>query len=135
MTGFNLKDNSLKVTKALPNGAASVYTDGIDLGLSVRSDMIACVEVVVTGPTMATGIMGDGKTMIHTLECDSDSGFGSVRTLGVVLTQTGAGGAGVTESTGRFRLPTDCERYIRLKSTGSTTGDCSSKSVTLELRS
>lgn len=133
MTGNNVRDTALKQTKALPNGAAATVIDGFDLGLTSRADFRADVELLLTAPALATGVMGDGKTMIYTVETDSDSAYGSPTVVGTILTQTGAGGAGAAAATSRFKFPTNIERYVRVKATGSTTGNCSSSSMTVEI--
>jgi hypothetical protein len=72
--------------------------------------------------------------MKYGVQCDSDSAFGSPKTLALeALVQTGAGGAGAAAATARFRLPTDCERYVRVSAVNSAAGDASDKSVTAEL--
>ena len=133
MTGYARKDTSLKVTKALPNGAASTTSDGIDLGLTTRSDFTAPCELLLTAPAMATGVMGDAKTMIYSIEMDDNSSFSSATSIATILTQTGAGGAGCSAATARYKLPSNVERYVRVKATGSTTGNASTSSMTLEL--
>ena len=133
MTGFNKRDTNLKQTKALPNGAAATSIDGFDLGLTTRSDFVAPLELLLTAPALATGVMGDGKTMIYTVETDDNSNFSSATNLGTILTQTGAGGAGCAAATARWKPPTNVERYIRVKATGSTTGNASTSSMTVEL--
>ena len=132
---YNVRDLDLKETKALPNGAAAVYCDGIDLGaISSNGALLAGVEMLITAPALATADLGDGATMKYDVQCDSDSAFGSARTLGLaVITQTGADSAGAAAATARFRLPTNCERYVRVAATNSAAGDASDKSMTVEL--
>ena len=103
------------------------------MGLTSRADFRADVELLLTAPALATGVMGDGKTMIYTVETDSDPAYGSLTVVGTILTQTGAGGAGAAAATSRFKFPTNIERYVRVKATGSTTGNCSSSSMTVEI--
>ena len=127
-----LKDADLIITKALPNGAASTATDGIDLGHGANGDWLADVEFEVSAPALTTAEQPDDKTMTYIIEHDTDSAFGSAATLiDRVIVQTGAGGAGADAATKRVRLPSDCNRYIRLKATGSATGNSSTKSMTL----
>jgi hypothetical protein len=128
--GFNVRDTNLKQTKALPNGAATVYTDAFDLGAaSGKQDRLANCELLISAPALVVGDLGNGDTMKYDVQCDDDSAFGSPRTLGLaVITQTGAAAA-----TARFRLPTNCERYVRVAATNSAAGDASDKSVTAEL--
>lgn len=136
MAGYSVKDISLKKTKALPNGAASTTTDAIDLEIGSRSDFVAPVELLITAPALATGVMGDGKTMKYDVLMSANSDLSSPTVIAKeVLVQTGAGGAGAATNTARFRLPSNVARYIGAKATGSTTGDCSGSSMTIELLS
>ena len=121
---LQLTDYSMIKTKALPNGAAAASSDAIDLMHGTSGRLIAPMEFVLDAPAMNVSQMSNGKTMIYSIETDNDSAFGSALVVNAaVLTQTGAGGAGCAAASTRFRLPTNCERYIRVKATGSTTGD------------
>ena len=132
---FLVSDAALKVTKALPNGAATIYSDGIDLGVGAKGDFLANVELYITAPALATGVMGDGKTMKYSVQHDTDSAFGTAAVLMTdVITQTGAGGTGAAAATVSVRLPVDVNRYVRIRAIGSATGDCSSSSLTAEIR-
>jgi hypothetical protein len=128
---FQVADRDLIRTKALPNGAAAVVTDAVDLGHGTTGRLLANMEFLLEAPAMAVGPMANGKTMIYSIETDNDSAFGSATVVNAALiTQTGAGGAGCAAASARFRLPTNCERYVRIKATGSTTGDASGSSMT-----
>jgi len=126
------KDATLVKTKALPNGAATIKTDGIDLGaLSQNGARLAEIEFEISAPALATADLPDTKTIKYSVETDDDSAFGSATVVMTdVLVQTGAGGAGAGAATKRFRLPTDSERYVRISAVNSGTGDASDKSVT-----
>ena len=132
--GYEIRDELLKKTKALPNGAASVTSDPIDLETGSRSDFVANCELLLSAPALATGELGDGATMKYAIETDDNSGFSSATTLIVdAIVQTGAGGAGAAAATKRFTLPTNVERYVRAKATNSAAGNASGKSLTLEV--
>ncbi len=136
MSGFLAGDASLKVTKALPNGAATVYSDGIDLGISTRGDFLAQVELLLSAPAMATGVLGDAATMKYSIEHDDAEGFGTVAALQTdFLVQTGAGGAGAAAASKRFRFPTNVKRYVRIKAVNSAAGNASAVSLTAEVLS
>jgi len=129
-----LGDAELTVTKALPNGAATIYTDGIDLGVSDDGLHLADCELEISAPALATAELGDGDTIKYSVEMDNDSAFGSPTALFPdVLTQTGADAAGAAAATKRVRLPSDVERYIRVKAVNSAAGNASGKSVTASL--
>ena len=132
--GPQTRDVALKVTKALPNGAATIITDGIDLGHSTNGQPPANVELLIEAPALVVGDLGNADTMKYEVFHDTVSTFGSeVSLYGVVLTQTGAGGAGAAAASKRVALPSDVGRYIRVKATNSAAGDASDKSVSVSL--
>jgi len=132
--GFAVKDTALKVTKALPNGAATVYSAGIDLGHGSRGDFLANAEVKISAPALTTTQQPNAKTLTYTIQHDDDAAFGTVADLYPgVLVQTGAGGAGAAAATFTARLPVDVKRYVRVKAVGSATGDASAASLTFEV--
>jgi len=130
-----VKDANHVTTKALPNGASTVYSSGFDLGLyGSRGARMEEVELQISAPALATGDLGDTETMKYDVQCDADVNFGSPKTLAKeVIVQTGAGGAGAAAATARFKIPTDCEQYIRVAATNSAAGNASDKSMTVEL--
>ena len=132
--GFAVKDALLKVTKALPNGAATVYSDGIDLGHGGKGDFLANAEVKISAPALTTTQQPDAKTLTYTIQHDDAAAFGTVADLypGVIV-QLGAGGAGAAAATFTARLPVDVKRYVRVKAVGSATGDASAASLTFEV--
>lgn len=134
-TGYNAADASLRKTKALPNGIGAVNSDGIDAGrLTSKGSVVAPCELLISGPILTTAELPDTKTIKYDVQCDADSAFGSPRTLAKeVLVQTGAGAAGAAAAEARFRLPTDCEQYVRVVATNDATGNASGKSLTMAL--
>lgn len=128
------QDAELIQTKAMPTGASAVSTDGFDLGHTTDGHVVQPFEIKIDAPALTTGMLGDAATVKYDVECDTDSAFGSARVIAKeVLTQTGAGGAGAAAATKYFRVPTDCERYVRVKATKSASGDASSVSMTAAL--
>jgi hypothetical protein len=132
----NVQDANFSVDRALPNGAATVHSTALDLGaISAAGAFLADAEILVEAPALVVGDLGNGDTMKYHLECDSDAAFGSPRTFASdIITQTGAGGAGAAADTARLRLPSNCERYVRLGITNSGAGDASDKEATISLR-
>jgi hypothetical protein len=134
MRPYRNQDAQLIQTKALPNGAAAVNSDAFDLELTSRSHFTAECELTISAPLLAVGELANAATMKYDVECDSDAAFGSPRVLAKeVLVQTGAGGVGAAAATARFRLPSDVERYLRVKATNSGAGNASAKSLTVAL--
>jgi hypothetical protein len=86
---------------------------------------------LVVAPALATADLGDGDTMTYSVQMDTDSAFGSpIELTRNDAVQTGASGAGAAAASYRFALPSDCERYVRVKAVNSAAGDASDKSVT-----
>jgi hypothetical protein len=130
---FGRRDASLNLTKALPNGAAATASDGIDTQASANAHQLADLEFVVNAPALGATPLPDAKTMIYSVEMDHDSAFGSATVLiPELMRQTGAGGGGAAAKEARFRLPSNAERYIRVKATGSASGDASASSFTVK---
>jgi len=132
--GPNVRDTGLKVTKALPNGAAAATSGAIDLGLTSRSDFVAPVELLLSAPALGATPLPDAKTMKYDLIHSDNSDLSSPATLvASAIVQTGAGGAGDVAATWRFKPPSNVKRYLGFKATGSGAGDASGSSGTLEL--
>jgi len=120
--GFNVKDKNFIQTKALPAAGASAATDGFDLGaLSSAGAFLPEVEFEVQLP--ATPNLVDNKSITIDVETDSVSNFASpTKVIGELIKVTGSGGNGGAAATKRFRLPTDTERYVRVKATVDAAG-------------
>ncbi len=132
--GRNMKDASLIKSVALPDGAAAVVTDGIDTMNGPNGDFVAPMECIITAPALAVGELANDETIIYDIQDDDNSGFTSARdVVPSVLTQTGAGGAGAAAATKRVALPSDVQRYVRLKATNSDTLDASGEDAIFEV--
>jgi hypothetical protein len=135
-SGRNLKDAALKLTRALPNGAASVTTaTAIDLGQSTSLGAAPTeAEFLLTAPALTTTELPDTVTMKYDVIMSDNSDLSSPVTLyATVITQTGAGAAGAAAATFRFDIPSDAKRYLGFKATNSGAGNASGKSATLEV--
>jgi len=134
MVGFNRRDAALKVTKALPGSATTVYSDPIKIGHAAKGDFLAECEVLISAPALNATRLPDTQTVTYFLQCDDNLAFASAAGVGgVLITQTGAGGTGAAAATKRIRLPTDVEGYIRLGMTKTGAADASGVSGTLEM--
>lgn len=127
-------DKSLSRSYALPDGAAAVATDPIDLGLTSRGDLLPQVELVITAPALTTAELGDGDTMTIGVYQDTAADFATEAMIATAIVQTGADGAGAAAASHTLALPADCGRFVRLKSTNSGSGDCSGKAATVAVR-
>lgn len=131
-----LRDAGFTQTLALGTSDATVVTTGFDLGaLSARGARLADVELKLDAPALNTTQLPDADTCTYSVETDDDVAFGSAKILtSALLLQTGAGGAGAAAASARFRLPSDCERYVRVKAIlAGGTGDCSGSSLVASL--
>lgn len=130
---FAVKDALVKKTAALPNGAATTTTAVIDLGHGSYGDLHANFELLIQAPACTTGQLGDGQTLVYTIEHDTDSAMGSAASIyGTLITQTGAGGAGAAAAEKKVRLPSDVNRYVRLKCVKTGASNASGVSMTLQ---
>ena len=127
-----LRDLELQVTKSLPNGAGTEYSDSIDLGDTTTSVFVADCELLIEAPALATADLGDAATMTYDVE-HSDDGTTYEDLANGVLVQTGADGAGADADEARLRLPSTVKQYVRVAATNSAAGDASDKSVTVGL--
>ena len=133
-----VKDADLNETKALPAAAGTVNSDGIDLGaLSDRGGRFLDCEGLLSAPALTTGELPDTTTMTYTIQSSATSNFASATTLaGSCIVQTGDTGADA--ETFRFKIPSNCQRYIRAVAVGAdvgnaSLGNCAASELTLEL--
>jgi hypothetical protein len=130
-----IADALLTGTKALPNGAATVYSNGFDLGAqSGRQNFSVDTELLIQAPALTTGQLADAATMKYSVQHAASADFSDATLLaGDVLVQTGAGGAGAAAAEVRVGLPGDVKRYVRVRAINSAAGNASTKSLTESL--
>ncbi|NLG44784.1 MAG: hypothetical protein GX547_16200 [Phycisphaerae bacterium] len=130
---YQVKDAEFHVSKALPAEAGAVYSDGLDLRIPSSGQFLAPAEILITGPALTNAQLGSAATMTYDVQCAPDAEFAGVRTLAqAVLVQTGDG-TGASAASARFRPPTNCDRYVRIKATNSAAGDCSDAALSVDL--
>ena len=132
-TVLGLRDKSLILTAALPNGAAATTTAAIDLESGPSSDFLADVEFELSVPALTVGQVADTQTIAYTVETSATSDFSSTTVLMSLQTVTGAGGTGVAALTRRFKLPTNVQRYVRIRATKTGASNASTASMTFAL--
>jgi hypothetical protein len=131
---FSVKDAKLIQTKALPNGAANTSIDGFDLKLGPKGDFLSDCELLIEAPVLGVTPLPNSKTMIYSVEHSDTADFASpVLMADRVIVQTGAGGEGDVAKSARFRLPSNVKRFVRVKATGSASGDASTASFTVSI--
>lgn len=131
---FQVADKLLTLTAALPNGAANTSTTAIDLEHNnARENFLADCEFLVSIPALTTTQLGDTQTITVSVETDNDVAFGSAKVvISSLFVMTGASGAGAAAASDRFRLPSNCERYVRIKATKAGTSNASTASMTFQ---
>jgi hypothetical protein len=132
--GPGVKDALLKATTALPDGAATVYSTGIDTGVTPSGMQPTEVEWVLSVPAMNVTEMPNAKTMTYSIMTDTVAPIdgSSTALMPSVIVQTGAGGVGCAADEYRFKLPSNAGRIIGVRAVGSASGDATTASFTLE---
>jgi len=132
---YGMRDASFSTSKALPNGASTVYSSALDLGeLPVQGARHEPCEAEISAPALATGELGDADTMKYDVQTATEPTFASPTTIAKeVLVQTGAGGVGAAAAKCRQKIATTSQRYIRVAATNSAAGDCSGKTFGVAL--
>jgi hypothetical protein len=133
---YNLRDATFVKSDAMPNNASTTKTGtALDLGsaLTARGVRVAECELLFTMPALTTTMAPDTRTMTYSIESSSTSTFDSATTLWS-LQKAGAGGAGIVADTFRMKIPSNCDRYVRVKAvSGVSTTDASAVLMKLEL--
>ena len=132
---MQLVDKSLQQTKALPNGAATISSDGFQIHDGpIGGSFQANVEFVVTIPALTVTELADTQTITYTIEHDDASNFGSAAAISTSVVQTGAGGAGAAATSLRLRPNTAVKKYVRAKAVKTGASNASTSSLTFEVR-
>lgn len=132
-----LVDAKYSESFALGTADGTTQSTGFNLGaLNARGHRPENVDLEMSAPALSTTQLPDADTAIYSVESDDNASFTSAKIVAdKVLVQTGAGGAGAAAAKQRFRLPPDCEQYVRVKCVlAGGTGDCSAASCAVSLR-
>jgi hypothetical protein len=122
----NLRDNDLRVTRALPGAASTTVTSTpIDLGANGSfSSRDNNLELVGKVAALNATQLPDTRTVTLSIEASDDPAFGSGVDVLASKVLTGAGGAGAAADEVRAGIASFTKRYARLKAvTGASTGD------------
>jgi hypothetical protein len=132
--GYNVPDALLTVSRALPNGAATVTSGSIDLETTGGNDFIARCEARITAPALTTAQLANAATVTYDLLTSASADLSSPTVLVAgLLVQTGAGGVGAATAQARAKLPTNVKRYVGFRATNSGAGNASTSNGVLEL--
>jgi hypothetical protein len=101
---------------AFAMGAASASTTSTAIDLGADTFKSGQYEFELSIPALATGVIPDASVVSLILETSATSVFTTV--IGTYTeTVTGASSAGVGATIARFRIPSNCPRYVRFKTT------------------
>jgi len=126
----NIVDSELTKTGALPTADGTSYTGEFDLGSAAYKT--ERIEFAITIPDLTTTNLPDADTL--TVNVVSGSATAPTTVLHRIKVYTGAGGAGATGSTTRWRPPSDIAQYVRFQMVAAGgTGDMSAKTATVKL--
>lgn len=129
----NVKDALLKQSIALPNGANTTVTAGIQLSFGTKVDVAADVEAVLTIPNVSTAELPDGQTLTYTIETSDTENFASSKSVAGSALQTGAGGVGASATELRWSPTADVQKYVRGKCVKTGAANASTSSFYIEL--
>ena len=129
----NIVDDTYNETDvALPAADGTSYSTTIDLGDvdSVGENH----ELLITIPDLTVTHLPNADTLTVAVAAGAATDPTAL-IADTIEVLTGAGGAGATGTTTRFRLPSDCPRYVRVRSTAAGgTGDMSAVDAVVGLR-
>lgn len=128
-----IRDELLKVTKALPAAAANADSDSIDLEQVSAFPVNEGIDVELSIP--ATPDLVEDKTVIYTFQDSADdSTFAAIEELSTVTITGAAAAAGGPAATRVVRLPSSTKRYINVNAAVlADGGDNTGVSYTLSL--
>jgi hypothetical protein len=114
----NVTDKAVNpVPFAMGAASASTTSTAIDLEtVGTGSFRDGNIEFELSIPALATGVIPDASVVSLILETSTASNFATI-TGTYTETVTGAGGVGIAATAARFRIPSDCPRYVRFKTT------------------
>jgi hypothetical protein len=129
----NIVDENYNETDvALPEDDGTSYSSTIDLGNIDMAD--ENVELLVTVPNLTVTHLPNADTLTVAI-CAGAATDPTAVIADSIVVYTGAGGAGATGSTVRFKLPSTCPRYVRARFIAAGgTGDMSAVDAVVGLR-
>lgn len=126
----NLKDADLVITRALPTADGTVTSTDFDLGADAYK--AENYEFSIEVPELSAANLPSAATLTITVQ--GGAAAAPTTSLNLVAVITGTGSTIAAQEL-RFRLPSNCPRYVNVKfAAAGGTGDMSAKSATLALR-
>lgn len=128
----NIKDAVTTITRALPTADGTVTSSDIDLGAVLAGPSLEGVELSIEVPALSATLLPSADTLTITVQ--GGAAATPTTSLGFVTVITGTGSTIAAQEL-RFRLPSNCPRYINAKFVAAGgTGDQSGVSATVALR-
>lgn len=130
------RDARIKKTAALPASAGSTATAVIDTGFDKsKGHQAGNFEFEIVAPALTVTELPNSATAKYALMASANSDKSSpVTVVADIISQLGAGGAGDDTETAYYRPQSDALRYFWLSCTTATSpGDCSGKSMSLDI--
>lgn len=126
----NIKDAAHIVTRALPTADGTVTSSDLDLGADTYKG--ENFELSIEVPELSSTLLPSADTLTITVQGGSSAAPSTSLNLVKVITGTGST---IAAQEIRFRLPSDCPRYVNVKFVAAGgTGDQSGVSATIALR-
>jgi hypothetical protein len=120
MSTRRIEDAELRVTQALPSGAANTVTAPLDLQASAPFPITESFQVSLA-TTAATGANNKNISIAIQESDESNANFANIATLAAV-TVTDNNGAGYPAAAATFALPGTVKRYVRAIAQGEANG-------------
>jgi hypothetical protein len=125
----NIQDKDFIITRALPTADGTVTSSDIDLGAAPYKGENCELEISV--PALSSTLLPSADTLTITVQ--GGSAATPTTSLNMVKVITGTGSTIAAQKL-RFRLPSDCPRYVNVKFVAAGgTGDQSGSSATVKL--
>lgn len=125
----NIQDTDLTITRALPTADGTVTSADFDLGADIYKG--ENFELEVTIPSLTAVLLPSADTLTMTVQ--GGAAVAPTASLNLVQITTGTGST-LAEQKIRFRLPSNCPRYVNVKFVAAGgTGNMSGVSATAKL--
>jgi hypothetical protein len=125
----NIADAALTITRALPDADGTVTSSDFDLGADTYKG--ENYELEITIPALSSTLLPNADTLTTTVQGGASAAPST--SLSLVHVTTGTGST-IAEQKLRFRLPSNCPRYVNVKGVAAGgTGDMTGVSYTIKL--
>lgn len=125
----NIQDKDLTLSRALPTADGTVTSADFDLGSAPYKG--ENFELEITIPALSSTLLPSADTLTMTVQGGNSAA--PTTSLGIVHVTTGTGST-VAQQKLRYRLPSNCPRYVNVKFVAAGgTGDQSGVAASIKL--